>query len=458
MATVSFNIRNTLTDKIYPISAPIGSRIDTTGSTSAGWRDNYGVTYKNEGTEEDPIWVVDDTLYYGYRRGYGEYFVYSEADLNENYIELEVSDELKNPDIGSGNQYVVCEVLNTGFRMNLALWTETVIEQGASVTKLHTSFNEAFNSGWFKWNVAYPPGQNINTDFSSMSSVWVQTLYIPDGKKPKISFHIEKARHGNYSYNTLVVTGWAGKVETVGGNQVVSYGTIWQRAVSLPFVFGKEEVIPGKTQSTTPNTTPNGGKGSRNNYSYDVPMPSVSDLSNLSYFVTGDDCGFHLYKLDESNFNLAMQSIINPDFMSQIAGAYLGKSFMDFILSCTKIAIPVNIIDEPTTASDTVFVGPFVAATGLTHAVGKGLTTRYAESDTYSFVIRPYSGTYLDFDPNTKIEVHVPFCGIVNISPDDCMGNVIDGTNGEGRIEVKYIVDLITGTCCAIIRTTDQWS
>ena len=122
---------------------------------------------------------------------------------------------------------------------------------------------------------------------------------------------------------------------------------------------------------------------------------------------------------------------------------------MSYIISCCKIALPVTISGEPS-ATTNIFLGP-VQYTTLTSdivPVAKNLPTRYAETSTYTFDVQPYSNTYLDYDPYTKIEVHVPFCGSVSVSADACM---------NGTIEVKYIVDLVSGSCCAIIRCTDQF-
>ena len=336
------------------------------------------------------------------------------------------------------------------------MWTETQYTPDP-VTILHTSFSSASNLGWYRPNYGYPPGVAIGTtsEFSAMNSVWQQTLYTPDGKKPKISFHIETAKHGNYLYPILVVTGWNGYVDSSGEEPVVRYGIIWQRAISTSFAFGSAIVVPGKTPSTTPNTTPTGGQGARNNYSYNVPMPTASTLSGLNYFSSYSSPGIHLYKIDPENWAKLLAILWSSDWMKKISQALTSlvygstKAPADYILSCTKIALPVTIDGEPSTTSS-IYLGPvdYITQTPGSYPVAKHLPTRYAETQTWIFDIKPYSDTYLDFDPYTKIEVHVPFCGNVKVSADACM---------RGQIEIKYIVDLITGSCCAVIRCKDQF-
>lgn len=455
MAVITFNLRNRLTEKVYPISAPIGERIDTTTTGITRYIDREGARYVNEGTEENPHWIISETMPYAWKRSYSLFFQYTEQDLNNNFIELDEEHELyDSTQLINGNGSGIVDFVGAGGSVRLALWTETIVEQGQTVTKLHSSMSGVSNSGWYRPNYGYPPGVVIGIEggeYTDMNPIWVQTLYIPDGKKPKISFHVETAKHGDYLYPILVVSGWYGYLD---GDEI-KYGVRWQRAISTSLAFGSAIVVPGKTPSTTPNTTPAGGQGARNNYSYNVPMPTASALSGLNYFSSYSSPGLHLYKIDPENWAKLLAILWSSDWMKKISQALTSlvygstKSPADYILSCTKIALPVTIDGEPLTTSS-IYLGPvdYITQTPGTYPVAKHLPTRYAETQTWIFDIYPYSDTYLDFDPYTKIEVHVPFCGNVKVSADACM---------RGQIEIKYIVDLITGSCCAVIRCKDQF-
>lgn len=459
MPVISFNLRNQLTEKVYPISAPVGDRIDTGTGILVGYIDRTAAHFVNEGTEEDPQWVVGETMPYAWKRSFGAFFPYTEQDLNNNYIELNVEHELyDSAQLGNDNGSNIVEIMGTGCTIRLALWTENVVEQGQTVTKLHSSMSGVINSGWFIPGYGYPPGQSIRTEgnnYSSMNSVWVQNLYVPDGKKPRISFNIETAKHGDYSYNILVVTGWYGYLDSSVTPAVVRYGAMWQRAISISFAFGTAEVTPGKTPSKTPNTTPAGGQGARDNFSAVVPMPGADGLSGFNYFATGNNSGLHMYRVTAANWAKLSLKLWETNWLRKLAqdlkGLWQGavKTPAEYIISAVKIGLPITIPGAGTTETN-IYVGPiqYFSAVDADNPKGVEIATRYAETDIYEFDINPYSDTYLDFSPYTKIEVHVPYCGTAQISADACM---------RGKIQIKYIVDLVTGGCCAIIRTIDQF-
>lgn len=454
MSVITFNLENPLTEKVYPISAPIGEGIDTTTAPGLDvYYDREGVTYRNEGTEETPQWIVDKTLPYAFKHGYSVYFQYPESSLSGNYIELDTDKEVYDSDGSSNNNYgVSLRIRGTGGYFNVALWTEIQYTPDPQ-TILHTSMHSVGNTGWYRPEYGYPPGITIGTDtnFGVMTPDFTQPLYIPEGKKPRISFHVETAKHGDYLYPIMVVSGWYGYLD----GDTVKYGIRWQRIISTSLFFGEAEVVPGKTPSTTPNTTPSGGMGFRDNYSYSVPMPTAAGLSGLNYFSADGAAGIHLYKIDTVNWGKLLSIMWASDWLKKISQSLTSlisgstKAPADYIISCTKIALPVTIDGEPSATSN-IFLGP-VQYTPLSSdivPVAKNLPTRYAETDTYVFDIKQYSGTYLDYDPYTRIELHIPYCGTISVSADACM---------SGSIEVKYIVDLVTGGCCAVVRCIDQF-
>lgn len=58
-----------------------------------------------------------------------------------------------------------------------------------------------------------------------------------------------------------------------------------------------------------------------------------------------------------------------------------------------------------------------------------------------------YFGSYLDFDPYTKIEIYLPFIGIRALKMDDVMGK---------DLNVTYHVDFLSGSCVAFISCNDS--
>ena len=67
----------------------------------------------------------------------------------------------------------------------------------------------------------------------------------------------------------------------------------------------------------------------------------------------------------------------------------------------------------------------------------------YEIFDCGSINVEEYWGSYLDYDPYTKISIYLPYIGTEQLSADDVMGKTIS---------VKYMIDIITGACVASIK------
>lgn len=77
------------------------------------------------------------------------------------------------------------------------------------------------------------------------------------------------------------------------------------------------------------------------------------------------------------------------------------------------------------------------------------LTRQWVELDCGTIDIDEIWGAYLDYDPFTKMEIYLPYCGTHPLRADDFMG---------GKIGLKYHIDLLSGACIAMIsseRTDD---
>lgn len=67
---------------------------------------------------------------------------------------------------------------------------------------------------------------------------------------------------------------------------------------------------------------------------------------------------------------------------------------------------------------------------------------QYHEIDCGSLDVEEYWGNCLDYNPYTKVSIYLPFCGFYELDTDDVMNKTI---------QVKYRVDIMTGTCLASI-------
>ena len=73
------------------------------------------------------------------------------------------------------------------------------------------------------------------------------------------------------------------------------------------------------------------------------------------------------------------------------------------------------------------------------------VSSQFITVDCGSVAINEYFGSALDYGAYTKIRIFLPFVGIKDLSPDDCMG---------GALALKYNVDVVTGDCVACLKCT----
>ena len=93
---------------------------------------------------------------------------------------------------------------------------------------------------------------------------------------------------------------------------------------------------------------------------------------------------------------------------------------------------------------------------GVRHiAVGNILTDvsmnvaaqQYIELQCGALNVNEFWSSYLDYEPYTKAEIYLPYCGVHQLSVDDIM---------DKTIEVRYHIDILTGSCCAYVKCGDS--
>lgn len=70
------------------------------------------------------------------------------------------------------------------------------------------------------------------------------------------------------------------------------------------------------------------------------------------------------------------------------------------------------------------------------------VANQYQYVDCGSVTINEFWGAYLDYAPYTKVELFLPFIGMVSLATDDVMGKTIS---------IRYNIDLLTGACTAFV-------
>lgn len=70
------------------------------------------------------------------------------------------------------------------------------------------------------------------------------------------------------------------------------------------------------------------------------------------------------------------------------------------------------------------------------------VSSDYVIKDCGSISINRYYGSYLDYDPYTRINLYLPYIGEIQVDPDEVMQTVLG---------VEYHVNVVTGDCVAIV-------
>ena len=116
----------------------------------------------------------------------------------------------------------------------------------------------------------------------------------------------------------------------------------------------------------------------------------------------------------------------------------------------------VKITDNPLDIVMGLYMYPFTVPASRTKQIRAGNVitpvrmgvpdSQIFEFDCGEFPVPNFYGAYLDYEPFTKCEIFLPYCGTFSLSMDDIAGTTIN---------VRYRVDLLTGVCCAYVIVDD---
>ena len=114
-----------------------------------------------------------------------------------------------------------------------------------------------------------------------------------------------------------------------------------------------------------------------------------------------------------------------------------GENPMDFFIGLRMFPFALNDFID-TLSPENIGFGNGVDS----GVVAERITSASFILDLGSCTFRKYFNNFLDYEPYTTAKLYIPFCGEVNVETALFVGH---------KISVKMIVDLTTGTCCAVI-------
>jgi hypothetical protein len=106
------------------------------------------------------------------------------------------------------------------------------------------------------------------------------------------------------------------------------------------------------------------------------------------------------------------------------------------------IGLAIVPINPPAGGSKNVKVGNIDTGISMSY-----ISRQFVEKDLGSLSIDPYIGSFMDYSPYTKIQIYLPYVGFRELSPEDVMGTTIS---------IKYIIDVLTGGCNAILNVSGK--
>lgn len=207
------------------------------------------------------------------------------------------------------------------------------------------------------------------------------------------------------------------------------YGTqISISGATLDFYNQISEVIPpSDPYSGAGDSGTGGGDGTFDGSSDPVPVPSLPSIG-------ATDTGFISLFVPSASQIRQVASYLWSNFFDLATFKKLFEDPMDCILGLS--VVPVSV---PTSGSAQITVGN-IELSGISLPLA---SQQYVELDcgTVNFT-RRYFGSYLDFEPYTKMSLFVPYSGVHAICADDVIGKVVG---------LKYHIDILTGSLVAFL-------
>ena len=145
--------------------------------------------------------------------------------------------------------------------------------------------------------------------------------------------------------------------------------------------------------------------------------PDISDLNDLASYMWTDQ-----------NF---LQTVINH--LKQIL-----ENPIEAIISLSMVPV------QPPRASSKVPVNVMFVNTGVSMYP---VTSQFVEVDCGTLNLQECYGGALDYNPYTRVQIYLPYIGIVQLDTDEVMAKTL---------HLKYNVDVVTGICCAELKADNK--
>lgn len=207
----------------------------------------------------------------------------------------------------------------------------------------------------------------------------------------------------------------------------------WDLAANSPVVIYLTDLLNSWSNMPVPDpyspggtSTHGGGGRSFDNTSDPVALPSLpSDPVLNSGFVT-------MYQMDVLKLNSLANFLWDASLFDTETWQKVLANPFDAIISLNYIpASPTVLSDRP------IQIGNIT-----TNVSAAPVADQFVQIDCQTLDVEEYGGTYLDYNPYTKVEIYLPYIGFRDLNTDEVM---------DKTLHLIYNVDIVTGTCVANI-------
>lgn len=252
----------------------------------------------------------------------------------------------------------------------------------------------------YTWNHNYFMTVSWEVQSTDWSSIYAIETTLPANYMDTTEFATMEAMTEMF-YNEFVEPDYNGVVVSVQG-------------------FHKDPNDQGGTSGT------GGGGGDFDDTSDPIPIPSTPVLSAA---------------------NAGLITLFRPSTANMLAlGRYLWTNILDFIDNLQKIFVnPMDYVIALNILPCVPEVGPErrIKIGSVTADISMPpILSQWYEHDCGIVILREHWGNALDYAPNTKVQLMLPFIGAVQLNTDEVMNR---------QIGVKYKIDLLSGACVAMV-------
>lgn len=213
--------------------------------------------------------------------------------------------------------------------------------------------------------------------------------------------------------------------------------------------YFEQSVIPSYDNVGTwgPVSQQSGGNGTWDETTESVVDTAISSLPSIA--ISGVAGFIQAYTIDNANLINLYTNLFEPSNNNNFWSRWQNYKFNPLSGIISLHLLPSLFTPVSTT---TVYVhaagASFSPVNGYTGVSATILNSQYIDTQDFTLSIPEFFGSSFDYEPFTKMKLHLPFCGTLEISPDDCNG---------GSISIKYRCDVFTGNVGARVKLSDRF-